>query len=141
MKNRHKKYSRKILCFSLAVLFSLSFFATSGFSNSDCGQMCCCSSPMNSTHHAIKNSVKLNGDCCSQMPTHACRLTGGNKVELPICTLHAVRADTGGSLDAAAIITTQIYTKNLIRSKYGQHSNKRLLQFTPIYLQHLSLII
>ncbi len=141
MKKRQEIYLRKVLCFSLTILFSLSFFAATGFSSSDCGQMCCCSSKMNAMHPAIKDPLKLNGDCCSQTPAHACGLTGNQNVKLPICTLHFVRAETNGSSGTAVIINTPIYTKNLIISHYGWHSDKTPVQFTPIYLQHLSLLI
>ena len=136
-----KIYLRKILCFSLAILFSLSFFATTGYSNSDCGQMCCCSSKMNAAQPAINDPAKLNGDCCSQTPAHSCGFTGNHNVKLPICTLHFVRAETNGFSGTAVIISAPVYTQNLIISKNGWHSDKTPVQLTPIYLQHLSLLI
>jgi hypothetical protein len=141
MKKRPKIYLRKILCFSLTLLFSLSFFAATGFSNSDCGQMCCCSSKMNATQFAIKNTLKLNSDCCSQTPAHSCGLTGNHNVKLPICSLHAVRPGTNSSSCTTGIINGPIYIDNLILSQYGWHSDITPIQFTPIYLQHLSLQI
>ena len=141
MKNWRKIYLQKILCFCLTMLFSLSFLATSGFSNSECGQMCCCSSKMNMKHPVIKNTVKLNGDCCAQTPAHSCGITGSNTVELPVCTLHVVRAETNGSSGTAVICSTPIYTGNIGILKYGSQFDESTVQSTPIYLQHLSFLI
>jgi hypothetical protein len=96
---------------------------------------------MNATLLAIKAPVQLNADCCSQTPAHSCGIASNQNVKLPICTLHAVRAEANSFSGTAVILDAAIYTNKLIIPKYGWYSDKRPIESTPIYLQHLSLLI
>jgi hypothetical protein len=96
---------------------------------------------MNMKHPVIKNSVKLDADCCAQTSAHTCGIFGNFNVKLPVYTLHAVCAETNGPSGAAVVTGTPVYIRNLGNLKYGWQSNESMVQSAPIYLQHLSFLI
>jgi len=132
---------RKSLSLVLVIFLSLSFLATPGFSYSDCGENCCCSSNMTAIHHTATRPAQIKGNCCPEAASLPCGLKKSQKFEFPLCALSTARAETYGSADTAAFI------KHLFYSNIGSNHNRvwlsasTFLQSSPIYLQHLSLLI
>jgi hypothetical protein len=82
---------KKFLSVILAVLFSLSCFAATGFSQSDCGQACCCSSNMQGMHHTTRLQAPVDSSCCAPTSAHPCGFTKNRNIELPAFTVSAGR--------------------------------------------------
>ncbi len=132
---------RKIIALTLSIIFSLSIFAATGFSQSDCGQTCCCSSNMPGMQHTSEYQAQINGGCCSQVNAHPCDLTKGQDFELPLWTLSAGRISTcyyfGFSLYSSDSFSANRSTPSQQRWSLASFS----IPTSPIYVQHLTLLI
>lgn len=132
---------RKPLSFILVIFLSLSFFTATGFSYSDCGKSCCCSSNMKGLHFRTKHQAQFNGGCCSKAALYPCGFNSSPRFELPICTISVVRADMH-SLTTPVVNVSESFTNNKIHKHNGVWlAAKSSIQSSPIYLQHLSLQI
>jgi hypothetical protein len=132
---------RKSLSFVLVVLLSLSFLAAPGFSYSDCGENCCCSSNMTAMHHTVTHTAQIKGNCCPEVAALPCGLKKSQNFELPMCALSTARAETNSSADTAAFIKSPFYSNIGFNHKRVWLSANTFLLSSPIYLQHLSLLI
>jgi hypothetical protein len=132
---------QKLLSFVLVVFLSVSFLAAAGFSYSDCGRNCCCASNMTAPHHTGTPPAQIKGNCCPEAAAVPCGLKKSQDFELLVCAISAARAETNSAAVTAA------YLKGSFSSDIGfKHNRERLsasnsLQSSPIYLQHLSLLI
>ena len=135
------KFMKKLLSLTLAVMFSLSIFAATGFSKSDCGQVCCCSSKMQGMQLTTRLQAQVNSNCCSQASEQPCGFTKNRNVELPLCTISAGRINTGTSVGAAFVQTTLLAANEFILNRARGPVAKFSIRSAPLYLQHLSLLI
>ena len=132
---------QKSLSFVLVVLISLSFLATPGFSYSDCGKNCCCASNMTAPHHTATPPAQIKGNCCPEVADLPCGLKKSQDFELPLCAISTARAETNSAADTAAYIKDPLDNDIGFRHNRERFSASTSLQFSPIYLQHLSLLI
>jgi hypothetical protein len=132
---------RKSLSMVLVIFLSLSFLATPGFSYSDCGKNCCCSSNMTALHHTATHPAQINGNCCPEVAALPCGLKKSQNFELPMCAISAGRAETNSSADAAVSIKAPFYSNIGFKHNRVWLSAGTFFQSSPIYLQHLSLLI
>jgi hypothetical protein len=132
---------QKSLSLVLAVLLSLSFLATPGFSYSDCGKNCCCASNMTALHHTATPPAQIKGNCCSEVAALPCGLKKSQDFELPVFAISAARAETNSAAVTAAYIKDPFYSDIGFKHNPERLSASTCLQFSPIYLQHLSLLI
>lgn len=132
---------KNLIPITLTIIFSLSMFAATGFSQLDCGEVCCCSSNIQGMQHPLKYQARIDSGCCSQAPTHPCGLTKHQNLELPMCALAAGRINSGASVGAFVHPIGSAYDSALILSQNPWPVAKFSIQSPPIYLQHLSLLI
>jgi hypothetical protein len=132
---------KKFLSVILAVLFSLSCFAATGFSQSDCGQACCCSSNMQGMHHTTRLQAPVDSSCCAPTSAHPCGFTKNRNIELPAFTVSAGRINTDTSVDALFVQTTWSSVNDSILPHDRRPAAKIFKQSLPIFLQHNSLLI
>ncbi len=132
---------RKLTSLTLAIIFSLSIFAATGFSLSDCGQACCCSSNMPGMQQTTKYQSQIHGGCCSQMDAHPCGLTKSQDFELPLCTISAGRITTGYSFGFSPDISDSFSVNRSIPSQQRWSLAIFSIPVSPIYVQHLTLLI
>jgi hypothetical protein len=132
---------KKSITILLVFIFSLSLLAASGFSQTDCGQVCCCSSKMHAMQHATKFQARAGTDCCSQTAAHACGIAKNRNVELPLCTISAGRINTGTSLSASHVTNAAVAVKEVDLARDGEPVAKIPKPPSPLYLQHLTLLI
>ncbi len=134
-------FIKKLISLTLAVTFVMGLFASTGFSRSDCGMACCCSSNMPDMKHTIRYQAQIDHGCCSQTAAHPCGLTKNQNLELPMLTLLAGRINSGTSVCAAVSPTGSSSINELVGVRDMWPVYIIPVQFSPIYLQHLSLII
>ena len=132
---------KKSITVLLVFIFSLSLLAATGFSQTDCGQVCCCSSKMHGMQHTTKLQARVGTDCCSQTPTHSCGITKNRNVELPLCTISVGRANTGTTVGAPLVHTASAVTTEFSSALQGWPVAKFLQQSLPLYLKHRSILI
>jgi hypothetical protein len=132
---------RKLLSLALVIFLSLSFLAAPGFSYSDCGKNCCCSSNMTAMHHPVTHTAQIKGDCCAEVAALPCGLKKSQDFELPMCAVSNARAEANGSANAVAYIKVPFYSNIGFTYHRVWLSANTLLHSSPIYLQHLSLLI
>ncbi len=132
---------RKLISLTLTIIFSLSIFAATGFSQSDCGQVCCCSSNISGMQHTSEYQAHINGGCCSQVDAHPCGLTKSQDFELPLCTLSAGRITTGYSFGFSPVISDSFSANKSIPSQQRWSLTIFSIPTSPIYVQHLTLLI
>ena len=132
---------KKLISLTLAIILSLSLFAATGFSQSDCGQECCCSSNMQGMQHATKYQAQFKGDCCEQAPAHPCGFAKKRNIELPMYTLSAGRINTGTAVGASLVISESPSVNKLILPQQRWPLAQFSILSSPIYLQHRSLLI
>ena len=125
----------------LVIFLILSFLATPGFSYSDCGQKCCCSSNMTAMHPAAMHPAQIKGNCCPEAAALPCGLKKSRAFELPMCALSNARAESNGSAFSAAVLKDSFPGNIGIEHIRVWCSADTFLQSSPIYLQHLSLLI
>lgn len=132
---------RKYLSLILAIALILSLFAATGFSRSDCGKVCCCVSKIQGLQHTAKYQAQINGNCCTDAPAHPCGFAKNHNIDLPMCTLSVCRTTAGSSAGTAVILNDPPYANKFIIVKSGSPLAKTYAVSSPIYLQHLSLLI
>ena len=132
---------RKSLSLVLVIFLSLSFLVAPGFSYSDCGKNCCCSSNMTAMHHTVNHTAQIKGNCCPEVAALPCGLKKSQSFELPMCAISTARAETFSSADTAAFIKGPFYSNIGFNHNRVWLSANTFLQSSPIYLQHLSLLI
>jgi hypothetical protein len=132
---------RKSLSSVLVIFSTLIFLATPGFSYSGCGKNCCCSSNMTAMNHTAKHPVRIKGNCCPEVAAIPCGLKKSRAFELPMCAVSNARAQSNG------FANTAVHVKDSFAGNIGFEYNRvwlsanTFLQSSPIYLQHLSLLI
>ena len=131
----------KLISLTLAIIFSLSIFAATGFSQSDCGPVCCCSSNMPGMQHASKYQAHINAGCCSQADAHPCCLTKSQEFELPLCIISAGRISAGYSFGFSSDISDSFFTNKSNPSEQRWSLAIFSIPTSPIYVQHLTLLI
>lgn len=131
----------KLISLSLAIIFSLSIFAATGFSQSDCGPVCCCSSNMPGMQHTSNYQAEIIGACCSQVDAHPCGFTKSQDFELPLCTISAGRINTGYSFGFSSHISDSFSTYKSNPSQQRWSLAIFSIPTSPIYVQHLTLLI
>ena len=122
-------------------IFSLSLLAASGFSQTDCGQVCCCISKINGMQHTTKFQARVGADCCSQTSAHPCGIANNRTVELPLCTISAGRINTVTSLSALPVTNAAFVVNEVDFARVGEPVAKISKASSPLYLQHLTLLI
>ena len=132
---------RKLTSLTLTIIFSLSIFAATGFSQSDCGPVCCCSSNMPGMQHTSKYQAQINGGCCSQVDAHPCGLTKSQDFELPLYTISAGRINIGYSFGFSPDISVSFSANRSILSQQRWSLANFSIPTSPIYVQHLTLLI
>ena len=132
---------RKLFSLTLAIVLILSLFAATGFSRSDCGRLCCCVAKVQGLHHATKYQAQINGNCCTDAPAHPCGFAKNQNIDLPMYTLSAGRTTTGSSTGTAVFLNASPCASKFIIPKFGWPLAGSHIVSSPIYLQHLSLII
>ena len=135
------KNMKKFLSVTLAVVFSLSCFAATGFSQSDCGQACCCSSNMQEMHHTARLQAPVDSNCCAPTSALPCGFTKNRNIELPAFTLAAGRINTGTSVGGSFVHIVSPVVNEFSLTRDGWPVAKILQQSTPLYLKHRSLLI
>ena len=131
----------KLISLTLAIIFSLSIFAATGFSQSDCGPVCCCSSNMPGMQHTSNYQAEINGGCCSQVDPHHCGLTKRQDFGLPLCTISAGRISTGYSFGLSSDSSDSFFTNKYNSSQQRWYLAIFSIPTSPIYVQHLTLLI
>lgn len=132
---------RKSFSSALIIFLSLSFLATPGFSYSDCGKKCCCASNMTAMNHTTIHPDQIKGNCCSEAAKLPCGLKKSRAFELRMCAVSNARAKSNG------FANTAVHVKDFFSGNMGFEYNcvwfsaNTFLQSSPIYLQHLSLLI
>lgn len=134
-------FIKKLISLTLAVAFVMGLFASTGFSRSDCGMACCCSSNMPDMKHTVRYEAQINHGCCSQTTVHPCGLTKSQNLELPMYTLLTGRINSGTSVNDSVSLTESSSVNELAWVRNMSPVDKIPIQFSPIYLQHLSLLI
>ncbi len=132
---------KKLISITLAVTFVMGLFASTGFSRSDCGMACCCSSNMPDMKHTVRYEAQINHGCCSQTTVHPCDLTKNQNLELPMYTLLTGRINSGTSVNVSVSPTESSSVNELAWNRDMSPVDKIPIQFSPIYLRHLSLLI
>jgi hypothetical protein len=132
---------RKSLSLILVVFLSLSFLATTGFSYTDCGKNCCCSSNMNAMHRTAKHPAQIKGNCCPDVNALPCGLKKEQDFELPVCAISTARAETNSAAGTVAYLKVALYGNSGFKHKRVWFSASTFVQSSPTYLQHLSLLI
>jgi hypothetical protein len=131
----------KSLSSVLVIFLSLSFLATPGFSYSACGKNCCCSSNMTAMKHTTTHPAQIKGNCCPEAAAIPCGLKKSRSFELPMCAVSNARAESHGSANTAAHIKDSFFGNIGFEHNRVWLSANTFLQSSPIYLQHLSLLI
>ena len=134
-------FIKKLISLTLAVTFVMVLFASTGFSWTNCGMACCCSSNMSDMQHTSRYQAQIDHDCCSQTAAHPCDLTRNLNLELPMYTLLAGRINSGTSVSASVSPTESSSINELVWVRDMWPVTKIPIQSAPIYLQYLSLII
>ena len=132
---------KKSFSLVLVIFLSLSFLAAPGFSYSDCGENCCCASNMTAMHHTATYPAEIQGNCCPEAASLPCSLEKSRDFELPMCAISNARIEANGFGDTAANIELPFCSDNKFKHNRMWLSAFTPLQFSPIYLQHLSLLI
>jgi hypothetical protein len=132
---------RKSLSLVLVIFLSLSFLATPGFSYSDCGKNCCCSSNMTPMQHTTNHQAQFKGNCCPEAAALPCGLKKSQDLEFPMCALSVCRAGTNNPAGIVVNLCDPFYANNINKHKIIRLLVDTSLQSSPIYLQHLSLLI
>ena len=132
---------KKSISLSLLLIFSLSLLAATGFSRSDCGQVCCCTTNMQGMQHSNKYQARVNSNCCSQTSAHPCGYTKSSNVELPLCTLSTGRIGNGSPVSASSALSVTAVVNEFDLTRDRWPVAKIPIQSSPLYLQHNSLII
>ncbi len=134
-------FTKKLISLTLAATFVMGLFASTGFSQSDCGRACCCSSNMPDMKHIISYQAQIDHGCCSQTAVHPCGLAKNQNLELPMVTLLAGRINSGTSVNASVSRAATSSVNELVWIRDMWPVDEIPVQFSPIYLQHLSLLI
>ena len=134
-------FIKKLISLTLAATFVLGLFASTGFSRSDCGMACCCSSNMLDMKHTVRYEAQINHGCCSQTTVHPCGLTKNQNLEIPMYTLLTGRVNSGTSVNVSVSPTESFSGNWLAWVRDMSPADKIPVQFSPLYLQHLSLLI
>jgi hypothetical protein len=132
---------RKSLSLVLIIFLSLSFLAAPGFSYSDCGENCCCSSNMTAMQHNTNHQAVFKGNCCPEVAALPCGLKKSNDFEFPMCAVSNARAEANGFANAVAYIKAPFHSNIGFTYNRVWLSADTFMQSSPIYLQHLSLLI
>jgi hypothetical protein len=132
---------KKFLSVILAVAFSLSCFAATGFSQSDCGQACCCSANMQGLHHTTGLQAPLDSNFSAQTSAHRCGFAKNRKIELPAFTVSAGRINPGTSVGASFVYAVWSSVNDSILPHHWRQVAKLFKQSSPIFLQHRAFLI
>ena len=132
---------KKSITILLVFIFSLSLLAATGFSQTDCGQMCCCFSKTHGMQNTTKFQARVGTNCCSQTSAHSCGIAKNRNVELPLFTISAGRINTGTSLSASHVTNATFAVNEVDLARDGEPVAKIFKPPSPLYLQHLTLLI
>jgi hypothetical protein len=96
---------------------------------------------MTAMHATAIHPAQIKGNCCAEAAALPCGLKKSRAFELPMCALSNARAEFNGSAFTAAILKDSFPGNIGIEHKHVWFSGDTFLQSSPIYLQHLSLLI
>jgi len=133
--------NKKIICIILALIFSLSLFASGAFARVVCDKEHCKHHSMKGTQlNAIANPALEGTDCCTGSQKDPCDLEKGQALELHDCALSIARADNSDPSDASVIDSNHVLEAlSLIASGPHLKDSTKFLS-SPIYIMNVSLI-